>query len=68
MCAAGVRRVVSYRPALSYPVLNHRLSRWHRRAANDNRSPVIPTYRFVLLLAGMALICALALIAALPSA
>ena len=64
MCAAVADRSVPYRPARSFPVPNRRLSRWSRRAANDNRLPV-PPYRFALLLTGTALIWSFALLAVL---
>jgi hypothetical protein len=65
MCAAGVRRSVPYRPDKSYPAMNRYLLRWHRRAANDNPSPVIPPYRIALLLTGTALVGTVALVTAL---
>ena len=67
MCAAGVRRSVLYQPVLSYSVVNRPLSRWLRRAANDNH-PQTPSFRFALLLTGTALGCALFLFAALSQA
>jgi hypothetical protein len=45
--------------------MNRYLLRWHRRAANDNPSPVIPPYRIALLLTGTALVGTVALVTAL---
>ena len=67
MCAAGARGSVLRRPAQPHPILNHRLPRW-RRGANDNHPQTVQAYRAAVMLAGMALICSLALTAALMQA
>ncbi|WP_336489716.1 hypothetical protein [Methylobacterium nigriterrae] len=61
MCAAGARRSGVDQPGQPHLVLSHRLPRWRRRAANDNRSQPAEAYRLALMLAGMALVCTLAL-------